>query len=126
VIPDKQEKHVACATDRQHRFSRIDVPALFVLQLLKHDKPGADLAYSFVVDGETREGTTDGDGVLREHVAPGCRSATLAFGTGDEAERDGHLWALRVPLAGRFVVFYIHQSSSMRCCAATAAGSVAA
>lgn len=50
-------------------------------------EPEANEPYSLEVEGETLEGTTDGDGVLRERIQPKARRGRLVLRRGKQDER---------------------------------------
>lgn len=78
TVPDPEPKAEKRATGKRHRFRRHGVPMRFKLQLLDvWGKPRAGAAYRLLVDGETRTGTLDGEGVLSVFVPTTAVKGTL-------------------------------------------------
>lgn len=50
-------------------------------------EPEANEPYSLEIDGRTLEGSTDGDGILRERISPAARSGRLVLRRGQTDER---------------------------------------
>jgi hypothetical protein len=78
-VPDITMKTVPCATGRKYTFKRKAVPSKLTVRFLTEGKPWAGKAYTFTVDGTPRQGTTDGDGWLKETVLPSAQSAVVTF-----------------------------------------------
>ncbi len=77
-IPDLTIKQQPGATNQRHRFKLKGVPETFSMKLLDRDhKPRANLAYTIVIDGDTRQGTTDGNGVLKQSIPPDAKLGKL-------------------------------------------------
>lgn len=77
VLPAKMQSHGSGQTEMRHRFVRHGEPTWLVLKLLDGaGAPRPNLPYTIDIDGDRREGMTDGDGKLRERI-PG--KATLAL-----------------------------------------------
>ena len=92
VIPDPRVKQQACATGSRHRFKRKAVPAKLIVQLLEDGEPRANVDYELVVDGVVKQGTTDGDGYVRETISPDARQAILRLPDREEIKlKVGHL-----------------------------------
>jgi hypothetical protein len=81
-VPDKREKRESCAAESRHRFRKKGVPAKIKLRLLLDEEPRADEPYKLCIDGVWREGTTDGDGCVKETLPPNAREGTLVVGKG--------------------------------------------
>jgi hypothetical protein len=79
AIPDLRLKEVASTTGRRHRFRRRGVPEKLKLQVVRDGEPVAGEAYVLTVDGEAREGTTDGSGRIEHFIPPDARSGTVLF-----------------------------------------------
>ena len=84
TIPDKREKVETRPTGASHRFQRRGVPAILRLQVTINDEIRANQPYELVVDGITRTGMTDDEGVLEASVSPAAKQATVRVGP------DGH------------------------------------
>ena len=80
VIPDKRLKEVSKSDKQKHVFRRRGVPAKFRMQLFDFDTPRANQDYTLSIDGKLRNGTTDDQGVLEEHVPTGAREGILIIG----------------------------------------------
>jgi hypothetical protein len=78
-VPDLRPRAESCATDQRHRFMRRGVPETFSLRFMQHDRPRAGIAYTLVIDGEERRGTTDGDGYVRARLSPVARHGKLVL-----------------------------------------------
>lgn len=77
-VPDRREKTESGATETRHRFRRRGVPSSLHLVLRhRNGDPIAGEAYTLTVDGRIFEGTTDGEGAIRQSVPPGAGSGTL-------------------------------------------------
>ncbi len=84
-VPPKELKTKTLPTGQRHSFKRKGVPSLFRMQLFQAGQPRANQAFTMVIDGRERKGTTDGDGVLELRVPPTAQLARLTIGP-DEAE----------------------------------------
>jgi putative peptidoglycan binding protein len=80
VIPDKRPRVEKRATGARHSFRRKGVPAFFRLQVYDMHIPRANQPYELTVDGVTRKGTTNGEGILEEYVPPLAKSGELIIG----------------------------------------------
>ena len=84
VIPDKREQKASKATGKSHKFKRKGIPAIYRVQLFDIEEPRSGQDYTFIVDGDIREGKLDDDGVLEEYVPATAKKADLTVGP-DEA-----------------------------------------
>jgi hypothetical protein len=78
-VPDPEPRTESLATGRKHVMRRKGVPSELTVRFLLDGEPRASAAYVFVIDGEERQGSTDGDGWLREPVHPEARRAEVRF-----------------------------------------------
>ncbi|HEY8091832.1 MAG TPA: peptidoglycan-binding domain-containing protein [Polyangiaceae bacterium] len=79
-VPDIKQKSVSCATGKKHTFKRKEVPSKIQVRFVIEGKPWGGKAYTFTVDdGPPRQGSTDGDGVLKETVSPSADTAVVVF-----------------------------------------------
>ena len=85
-VPDRQEKRESGATDQRHRFRKRGVPAKVRIRLLLDDEPRANEPYRFCIDGEWREGTTDGDGYIEESIPPNAQQGEILLGEGESQD----------------------------------------
>ena len=83
-IPDKDPRIEERPTDAKHQFVRKATPDRLLLRLLKDFEPRANVPYTLVVDGESKEGTTDGDGMVDELISPGAKEGKLVLDGGKE------------------------------------------
>ncbi len=79
AIPELQERTETCAVEKLHRFRRKGVPARLNTRLLRNGQPRANIRYALEVDGVPIEGTTDGDGWVRQGINPSARRAVLTL-----------------------------------------------
>jgi hypothetical protein len=79
-VPDITPKTVQCATGQKYTFKRKEVPSKVTVRFLIDGKPWGSKAYTFTVDsGAPKQGTTDGDGWLKETVSPLGKAAVVVF-----------------------------------------------
>lgn len=92
-IPELRLKDVSKGTDATHKFERKGVPAKIRMQLFMLGEPRKNEPYTLVLDDETIEGTTDGDGFVEAFIRPNCRGGKLILtNTGEEIPISlGHL-----------------------------------
>jgi hypothetical protein len=83
-VPDKTEKEESCPTEQTHRFKRKGVPGKLKVRLLIDNEPIANAPYVLIIDGQSRDGTTDGDGYVEESIPPGAQQGEL------RVTKDGH------------------------------------
>jgi hypothetical protein len=88
VVPDKDAKTQACATDQRHAFKTKRKPTRIKIRFTLDDHPRKNLAYELQVAGLTLKGSTDGDGVLEAEIPPDAQSGVLLLG--DEDPRETH------------------------------------
>ena len=87
-IPDKQEKTESGATEQRHRFRKKGVPAKMKVRLLVDDEPQANEPYQLIIDGVFwKEGTTDGNGFVKEPIPPNAREGELIVGKNGKQDR---------------------------------------
>lgn len=85
-IPAIQIKEEQCAAQQRHRFVRKGVPALLRLFLKEGSAPRAGVRFVLVIDGESREGRTDSQGMILENIAPDAQRGLLTLFEGDRRE----------------------------------------
>jgi hypothetical protein len=78
-VPDPEPRTESLATGRRHVMKRLGVPSELTVRFLLDGEPRANASYTFVIDGEERSGSTDGDGWLRQSVSPAARRAEVRF-----------------------------------------------
>lgn len=83
-IPEIRKKHVSAAPEETHKFRRKGVPAELKIQLKKKGKPRANLKYTLDIDGNVRQGQTDGEGWIKEKIPPNARQGQLRLNGGSE------------------------------------------
>lgn len=87
-VPDPEPRTESLATGRKHVMRRKGVPSKLTVRFLLDGEPRANAAYVFVIDGQERSGSTDGDGWLRESVQPLARRAEVRFTLEPEDDPD--------------------------------------
>jgi murein L,D-transpeptidase YcbB/YkuD len=89
-IPEKRIHNETGATEKRHRFRRKGVPSKLHIRLLDVEgKPRTDVEYMIDIDGETRNGKTDQDGMIDESISPDAVTAKLVIDPeGDMEEYD--------------------------------------
>lgn len=87
-VPDPEPRTESLATGRKHVMRRKGMPSKLTIRFLLGGEPRANAAYTFVIDGEERTGSTDGDGWLRESVHPLARRADVRFTLDPEDDPD--------------------------------------
>jgi hypothetical protein len=79
-VPEKRERQESGASGAKHRFKRKGVPSKFQLHLLRGNKPRKNLKYRMIVDqGNIIEGSTDGDGWIRQPISPSAKKIALTL-----------------------------------------------
>jgi len=104
VVPDREQRSETCGTTKRHRFRRRGVPEHFRLVLKVDGEPRKDLPYVITIDGDRREGRTNGGGELHEWIPPDAREATLSIprpGTEPAQYGDLERWATAPVRIGR-------------------------
>lgn len=76
-VPDLDPGEESAATEQRHRFRRKGVPAKIKIRVMINDEPIANAPCTLVVDGQTTEMSTDGDGFVEINVSPGVREGEL-------------------------------------------------
>lgn len=84
-IPDRQPKRHAVASGRAHTFRQGGPAARFRLRVADMGIPRVEQDYTLTIDGQVREGTSDGDGIVEELVPAMAKEGTLVIGP-DEFE----------------------------------------
>lgn len=85
-IPDKQLKQESGATEQRHRFKKKGTPAKVKIQVKRNDEPRANQPYTLVIDGRTKSGTTDGQGMVEMQIPPNAVGGELRVGAGQDLE----------------------------------------
>ena len=88
VVPDKDAKEQACATDQRHQFKTKRKPTRIKIRFTLDDQPRKNLSYELQVAGLTLSGSLDGDGVLEAEIPPDAHTGILLLG--DESPRETH------------------------------------
>lgn len=95
VIPDRELKDASKPSDKKHRFRKKGIPAKLKVRLLKKGKPRKNEHYRIIIDGASKEGTTDGDGFINQPLPPNASEGKLIIGEGANSEvfvlRFGHV-----------------------------------
>ena len=88
-VPPLKLRTETLATGKTHTFRRRGVPSRLVVRFLLNGQPRANAEYTVVIDGKERTGRTDGDGWLRESVAPQACKAEVRFPRQAQETPDG-------------------------------------
>jgi len=83
-VPDRELKELPKPTDAHHQFLLKGVRAKFTVTLMDLGKPRANEKYIFLVNGVSKEGTTDENGALTEPIPPAAREGRLLVGENQE------------------------------------------
>jgi hypothetical protein len=84
-IPEIASSIRTCTAGARHRFKRKGVPSRLEVQLLDaHGDPIAAEPYRLDIDGQLLEGSTDGEGWVRETIPPDATDGRLMLDRGDE------------------------------------------
>ncbi|MGB9698791.1 MAG: LysM peptidoglycan-binding domain-containing protein [Thermodesulfobacteriota bacterium] len=81
-IPDKEDKEESGGTEQKHRFKAKGAMAKIKIRLTIDDEPRANEPYKLEIEGQTKEGTTDGDGYLEEKIPAKAKGGKLIVGEG--------------------------------------------
>lgn len=84
TVPPIRVKDYSCATDTRHSFKRRGVPAKVKMQLFLLGEPRRNEPYTLVLDGETINGTTDGEGNIEHYIKPNSKGGVLLLNGGKE------------------------------------------
>lgn len=84
VIPNKRLRHESGESGKRHRFRRKGVPELFTLLLHEGGQPRANQRYVLTIDGTSREGETDNNGMLTEPIPSNASVGRLVIGEDEE------------------------------------------
>lgn len=83
-IPEKHPKTYSKPTEQEHVFKRKGEPCKIKIKMMKFDKPRANENYTIELNGEIKQGKTNGDGEI-EHFIPGeTATGQLIFDNGLE------------------------------------------
>jgi N-acetylmuramoyl-L-alanine amidase len=89
-IPDLTVKNEPGATETTHKFMLKGVPEKLHIKLLDYDhKPRPNLDYIIVIDGNSRRGQTDADGVLIENIPPHAKTGKVTFAAPELVDNTG-------------------------------------
>jgi N-acetylmuramoyl-L-alanine amidase len=78
VLPERDIRQEACATDTHHRFRAKGNTTLLRLRLLDEEgRPMAGTSYQLLIGGAIHEGSTDADGNLEQSISALTIKATL-------------------------------------------------
>ncbi len=83
-IPDLVPKEVSKGTEAKHSFVRKGEPTEIKMQLLELGEPRKNAPYIFECNGKSKNGQTDGEGILKQFVPGDAKSARLLFKDGTE------------------------------------------
>lgn len=86
-IPKLEQKKVSVGTESEHVFVRKGEPTEIKMQLLELGEPRKNAPYIFVVNGVSKNGQTDGEGILKQFVPGDAKKAMLYFKDGAEEHK---------------------------------------
>jgi hypothetical protein len=84
VIPEKQYKQESVASDQRHRFRKRGL-AKIRLQLFNEGEPLKNKSCMIHIDARTKQGETDGNGMLEFAVPSKTRRCSIQVGEGEDA-----------------------------------------
>ncbi len=85
VIPDKRSKTVECETGKEHVFTLKTLGVLVQFVLTDDDGlPNPGIRYELIAAGETFQGVTGDDGLVRQRVSPDAQSAEMTIWLSDD------------------------------------------
>ncbi len=87
TIPDKTPKDLPAATDEKHIYKRRGIPARYRVKLQIAGEPLTNVPYWLTVDGATRDGVTDSDGIADEFIPPKAELGYLYVSKDDKELR---------------------------------------
>ena len=89
-IPDLTIRQEAGATEATHKFVLKGVPEVLRIKLMdpKHN-PRPNLDYVITIEGNSRRGTTDGNGELNETIPPNARTGKITFAAYGANDKNG-------------------------------------
>lgn len=95
MIPDPENKEIACATEARHRFRCHNLRYELRVQFLREDEPRGGEPYLLRLDMREVTGHLDDDGWLREMVPADAQEGVIILGEGSDLEeipiQIGHL-----------------------------------
>ena len=95
-IPDLTVKKEPGATEATHKFMLKGVPEILRMKLMDaRHKPRPNLDYIIIIEGNSRRGTTDGNGELKESIPPNAKTGKLTFAAAGSLDKTGK------PIPGR-------------------------
>ncbi|GHG68434.1 peptidoglycan-binding protein [Comamonas sp. JC664] len=80
ALPDKEARHVPCATGRTHTFKLKGIPERFRLRLHENGAPRTRVPYRLTLGQVVHEGETNDQGLIDCGIPPGTREAKLEVG----------------------------------------------
>ncbi len=78
-LPDLTPKDESAPTEQHHKFKRKGIPAKVRIRLMIDDQPVANTPYVLVIDGVSKNGTTDADGFVEASVPADAVQGELRF-----------------------------------------------
>jgi hypothetical protein len=92
IVREKEEKQEGVATDNKYKFRRKGIPKMMEVQFLLLGEPRANQSYRLDLDGSLSDGSTDGNGWVKQAISPGARDALFIFDDGGKYELQlGHM-----------------------------------
>ncbi len=79
-VPEKEIGSHSGGTEKKHSFRLLGVPAKMKIRLLINDEPRTKTKYRLYVDSKLlSEGTSDGDGYIKESIMPNVKNGKLVI-----------------------------------------------
>ncbi|MCZ6678717.1 MAG: peptidoglycan-binding protein [Candidatus Poribacteria bacterium] len=86
-VRNKELKEESIATGKRHKYRRKGLTETLEIQLLDPDQePRSSVSYILTIDGDQRNGQTDGGGWLKEQIHPHAKQGKVELETGETYE----------------------------------------
>ncbi len=85
-VPDKEQKEESGATEQRHRFKKKTSLVKIKVRLTVDDQARANEPYQLEIEGQLKEGITDGEGYLEENIPANAKSGKLIVGQGNSQD----------------------------------------
>jgi len=85
-VPDLRLKELSEPTNQVHKFKCKNTPKILRIQIVRLGIPVGNMEYKVNIDGLEKEGKTDGEGWLKQPIAPNAKRAKLVLD--DDSEYD--------------------------------------
>ena len=85
-IPDKRLREYSEATNQVYKYKCKNTPKILSIQIMRSEKPVAEMNFTLDIDGLRSEGKTDSSGWIKKAVAPHAKKAVITLEEGQEFE----------------------------------------